>query len=154
MSSSPVSSSIRIRVGGVYVRDEHILLVRHRKDGDAYWLLPGGGVEPGETLAQALERELQEECGVATRTEDLLFLSEAIAPDGARHIVNATFRGRLLQGEPFLRERGDRIDEVAWISRGHLEGLRLFPDFARQLITAWDEGFRASSTYLGNLWRT
>jgi 8-oxo-dGTP diphosphatase len=151
---APASSAIRIRVGGVYVRDGRLLLVRHRKHEDSYWLLPGGGVEPGETLARALERELQEECGVSTRTEELLFLSDAIAPDGERHIVNATFRGSLLAGEPFLRESGDRIVEVAWISRDRLDELRLFPDFARQLSMAWDDGFRTRAAYLGDLWRT
>jgi ADP-ribose pyrophosphatase YjhB (NUDIX family) len=151
---TPVPSMIRIRVGGVYVRDGHILLVRHRKNGDSYWLLPGGGVEPGETLTEALERELREECGVATRTEELLFLSDAIDPNLERHIVNVTFRGRLVEGEPYLREGGERIEEVAWISRARLDELRLFPDFSQQLSLAWDQGSAGKPAYLGNLWRS
>ena len=54
----------RIRVSAVLRREGRILLIRQEKPGREYWLLPGGGVNMGETLLQAVQRELSEECGI------------------------------------------------------------------------------------------
>jgi ADP-ribose pyrophosphatase YjhB (NUDIX family) len=153
-SKSAQSSSLRIRVGGIYVKDEHLLLVRHLKNNRSYWLLPGGGVEVGETLPHALERESLEECGIVTRTEQLLFVSEAIAPSAERHLLNMTFFGSILEGEPYLRETDGRIVEVAFVPKDELKStLTLFPDFLEPLLAAWNSGFSVPPQYLGDLWR-
>ena len=44
----------RIRVSAILVRERRILLIRHQKGGREYWLLPGGGVNGGESLVRAL----------------------------------------------------------------------------------------------------
>ena len=54
----------RIRVSAILRRETRILLCRHDKGGRAVWLLPGGGVNAGETLVDAVQRELTEECGI------------------------------------------------------------------------------------------
>jgi ADP-ribose pyrophosphatase YjhB (NUDIX family) len=146
--------TIRIRVGGVYVKDDCLLLVRHQKEGRSYWLLPGGGVESGETMPQALEREALEECGVVTRTKQLLFVSEAISASDGRHLVNMTFFGEILEGEPYLCEPDGRIVEVAYVDKAKLrDSFTLFPDFINPLLAVWDSGFSLPPQYLGNLWR-
>jgi len=55
--------AIRIRVGVLIWRDGEVLLVRREKGGRSYWLVPGGGVDPGETMVEAAPRELLEETG-------------------------------------------------------------------------------------------
>ena len=54
-----------IRAQCLIHRHQRILMVKHHVDDEEWWCLPGGGVEPGETPAQAALRELQEECQVA-----------------------------------------------------------------------------------------
>jgi ADP-ribose pyrophosphatase YjhB (NUDIX family) len=53
------------RVQAIVVRGDRVLMVKHRQDGQAWWCLPGGAQEPGETPEQGALRELQEECNVS-----------------------------------------------------------------------------------------
>lgn len=55
---------MRPRACAAVLRNDTILMVRHRHGGRDYWTLPGGGIEPGETPAQAAVRELFEETGL------------------------------------------------------------------------------------------
>lgn len=71
------------RYQGAIVRDHQILLIQHTNhaDGRSYWLLPGGGIEPGEGEEACVVRELWEETSLAVRVERLL-LDEAAEPGG------------------------------------------------------------------------
>ncbi|MFS0728632.1 NUDIX domain-containing protein [Curtobacterium sp. 1P10AnD] len=58
------STPVRLRAAAVAVRDGRVLVVLRERDGRRYAVLPGGGVEPGETPQQACLRELREETGL------------------------------------------------------------------------------------------
>jgi 8-oxo-dGTP diphosphatase len=145
---------IRVRVGAVIIRHGEILLVRHEKDGRSYWLLPGGGVEYGETMAQALERELMEECGLKVRCGALLFVAESLPPDKHRQVLNMSFLAELIEGEAHLAEKGsERLKGVEWVKKGAVASLSFFPDFRDSLLAQWDCDFQLQAESLGNLWK-
>ena len=141
------------RVSVVVIKEDNkaILLVRHRKGNRQYWVLPGGRLEYGETFFECAVREMSEETGLAVQVERFLFLSEAIAPDRSRHIVNIYVKAKVIGGtlkvgnEPVLAG-------VDYIPFTELERITLFPPISKVILEALPEGFSGGVKYLGNLW--
>ncbi len=71
------------RIQGLIIQDHKILLIRgyERRTGISFWVIPGGGPEPGETDEECAIREMKEETGLDVRIEKLLIEQEAY-PDG------------------------------------------------------------------------
>jgi 8-oxo-dGTP diphosphatase len=148
----PASSIPTTRVSVIVISDDHkILLVRHRKGNKLYWVLPGGRLEYGETFQECGVRELQEETGFEVEVDKFLYLSEAIAPDRSRHIVNIYLRGRIVGGEMRLGNE-PVLAGVDFIPLQDLEKITLFPPIAKIILSGVPNGFASGLQYLGNLW--
>jgi ADP-ribose pyrophosphatase YjhB (NUDIX family) len=141
----------RVRVGVVVIRDENILLVCHRKADRRYWMLPGGGLQWGETLAACGVREVREETGIAIEPGRLLFIAEAIDPSGRKHVVNMVMLGQFVGGS--LRCPTEEIIEtVEWCPISQLGAITLYPPIAERLVAGLSGGFAATPEHLGSMW--
>lgn len=139
------------RVSVVVVQDNKLLLVKHRKGTRQYWVLPGGRLEYGETFQECGVRELKEETGLDVEVQDFLFLSEAIAPDRSRHIVNIYLKGRVTGGTMKLGNE-PVLAGVDFLPLEELGKITLFPPIGQAIIDSIPNGSAGNIEYLGNLW--
>jgi len=111
-------------VSALVVEEEQLLLVRRANDpGRGEWAMPGGRVEAGETLAEAVVRELDQETGLEGVCGEYIGLAEVI--DGEHHAVILDFRVNLLEfAEP---TPGGDAAEARWVPLGDVTDLRLVP---------------------------
>jgi 8-oxo-dGTP diphosphatase len=117
-------------VGAVAVFDDAILLIR-RGRGPAHgtWSVPGGRVEAGETLAEAVVRELQEETGLSGVCESLIGWAERIGP--GYHYVILDFSVTIVSdADPVA---GDDAAEALWVPLSDVAGLTLAEGLAEFL---------------------
>ena len=142
----------RVRVAPVILEDGKLLLVRHSKGDRSYWLLPGDGVEYGESLADALRREMREETGLDVEVGALLFANDSIPPDRSRHVINLYFLARIVGGTLRLGDEPN-LAELRFVSMDELSGLEFYPDIRRELRAAVETGLPDRAAYLGNLWK-
>jgi 8-oxo-dGTP diphosphatase len=117
-------------VGAVLVENDQLLLIRRgRGPAQGQWSVPGGRVERGETLAEAVVRELAEETGVAGVCGELLGWVERM--DDEVHFVILDFRVIPLEdADPVA---GDDAAEVAWVPLGEVSDLDLVEGLAEFL---------------------
>ena len=88
-----------MRAQVVLLQGDRILLARHRRPERDYWVLPGGGVEEGESPEQAAVREVREETGLAIEIDRLLFIDGPRAtPDVSISSPRHTFLGQIVGG--------------------------------------------------------
>lgn len=121
-----------ICVGAIAVADGRLLLVR-RGHGPAAgeWSLPGGRVEAGETLAEAVVREVAEETGLEAVCDDLVGWVERIG--GGHHFVILDFMVTVLDGPEKVPEAGTDATEATWVVLDEVSRLRLTEGLAEFL---------------------
>jgi 8-oxo-dGTP pyrophosphatase MutT (NUDIX family) len=114
--------NIRTRVGGICVKDNKILLIRHRNVGElpVFWLPPGGAIQYGESLEEALQREFIEETGLTVVIKQYLFANEVLVPHV--HTLEFFFEVQIIEGElitgqdPEFSPENQLIEECVFLS--------------------------------------
>jgi 8-oxo-dGTP diphosphatase len=122
MSSAAQPTHPQIAVSAAIFRDGKVLLTRRaRSPAKGFYSLPGGRVEFGESLHQALAREIDEETGLKIEIIGLAGWREVLpATAGAGHYLIMSFATRWVAGEPALN---DELDDHRWIAPDALADL-------------------------------
>lgn len=141
---TPVSRPKSPRVQAIVVRDQRVLMVKHRSQGVEWWCLPGGALEVGETPRQGALRELQEEClviGTIIRQTS----SVCYAPDDQ----TISFLVEIGEQKPLLGTDPD-VDAACQVL-ADLQWLRLAEIPERDRVFLWAAGLLAASGFLSEV---
>ena len=138
---------IEVRVAGLLRRNGRLLLIEHEKQGRRYWVIPGGRVEEGESLAEALAREFREELGLAVEVGDLVLVNDFLAAD--RHVVNLYFAVEPSEpsAQPTVRG-GGVVRRARFVAGDGLGDIDLRPAIA-EVLAEYVRSGRIPQVYLG-----
>ncbi|MBP9477480.1 MAG: NUDIX hydrolase [Sebaldella sp.] len=117
----------RVRVAGILIEDDRVLLIEHTKNDRSYWLLPGGGVDWGESIEEAIKREFLEETNLTVEIENFLFISETLAPDNTKHVINLYFRVKRISGDMLLGEESI-LSDLKFFTLEEIEKIKIYPN--------------------------
>lgn len=131
------NSGYNIGVGGAVVRNGRLLLVRRAsRHGRGNWQLPGGFIEPDETIEQAVVREVQEEAGVTAEVEAVLGLRSRYDPESGNGIYVVLLL-KPLSGEP--NADGHEVDHAGYFALEQIRDLNPLPpvnwEIARRVLS-------------------
>ncbi len=141
-----------IRVGGFLAFGERLLMVEQQRGDERYWLPPGGGVRFGETLSEALRREIQEELDLRVAVGRLLAIVESISPDPAyaKHVVHLVFELSAAP-EAEVRPHEATVLRAAFLDEPELTAADIRPPIGDFLVSCLRR-LPASPQYLGRRW--
>ncbi len=123
-----------VAVGALVIDDGRLLMVkRDREPGRGLWTVPGGHVELGEYLEQALRREVMEETGLEVEVGGLAGIFEVV---GDPHFVIHDYAAHLATKgqEPVA---GEEVSEVRWVPLDEITNLECTPRLV-ETLTAWE----------------
>lgn len=115
-------NKLRVRVSGICIEDQKVLLVKHHSIGEKgiFWSPPGGGVNFGESCEDSLKREFLEETHLEIEIQDFLFVHEFLNPP--LHAIELFFKVKRIKGElltgsdPEMAKNRQIIHEVKFFS--------------------------------------
>ena len=140
---------IRNSAKALIIRDGKMAAIRIRDANEEWYIMPGGGQEPGETLQETVCREVSEELGINVKCKELLFVVEGV--HGERfHRVDLIFRCEFMNELPHIALQYDTNQVgVEWLDISTLNLQQLYPSKLRRQIMNFCEG-KPYKVYLGN----
>ncbi|HMS23417.1 MAG TPA: NUDIX domain-containing protein [Candidatus Saccharibacteria bacterium] len=138
----------RTAARAIIIRDNKLLVMKRNKFDDIYYALIGGGVDPGETIEQALVREVDEETSMTITTYRKVFIEPAWGKYGDQHIYLCEDPGgepelQPSTGEAKLNKLGGNTFKPMWLEISEIPKVKFrSPSPHKQLVICLRDGFK------------
>jgi 8-oxo-dGTP pyrophosphatase MutT (NUDIX family) len=126
-----LADSLRVSARAVMIRDGNVLLIYRKNAWGEYYVLPGGGIEEGETPEVAAARELQEEAGLDAVTGNLLYVTPE--RDAYFYYVEAKSAADPVWQE-IDKQQADNIYHLEWVPLSKIGQLDVRPEEIKQAL--------------------
>ena len=150
-------SKIRNSAKALIIENGKLLCTKNKDQFGIFYLLPGGGQEPFETISDALKRECKEEVSAEVKVKDIVFVRDYIGKnhefaewDSDIHQIEYIFECELKENDKL--QNGDIPDNmqigVEWLALDKLNDYRIYPKRLKELIG--ENGANRKLVYLGD----
>ena len=140
MSKISDKYNFNIRVTGILIENNKILLVKQKVSETRNWSLPGGKLEQGETLEQGIIREMKEETGLDVEVLKMLYLCDVSASSNT--LLHITFLLKRVDGEiklPSNKYENNPIYDVRFVAVDHLKVYGFSEKFVELIINEFPD---------------
>jgi ADP-ribose pyrophosphatase YjhB (NUDIX family) len=135
---------IRVRPTGILIEDNRMLLIKQYVNPTRGWSMPGGQLEPDESIEQCLVREWKEETGLDIRIKELLYVTDRLRGSD-KHVVHFTFLLERTGGkpgeyewqhhDPFTSSTSAPLREIRMVPLSELSAFGFSPAFCQLIST-------------------
>lgn len=140
---------INIRPAILIIENQQVLTMQYNYSGQEVYNLPGGNLELGEHLNDALAREMQEELGIEVSVGEMVLVGEVYFSARKKHTLHLLFEGKITAGVPILNPKETSALAIKWLAINDLENVNLYPNLSKSIKYYLDG--KLSNKYIGKI---
>ncbi|WP_435357094.1 NUDIX domain-containing protein [Emticicia sp. SJ17W-69] len=125
---------MKIRPAILIIENEKILTMQYNYGGQDLYNLPGGNLEFGEHLTDALVREMMEEMGIKVSIGELIMVGEVFFAEQKKQTFHFIFEGEITAGTPILNPKETSAINIKWLNINDLKSVNLYPNISEKLL--------------------
>jgi len=124
---------INVRPAILIIGNQQVLTMQYNYGGQEVYNLPGGNLELGEYLSEALVREMQEELGIEVAVGEMILVGEVYFEDRKKHTLHLLFEGKITAGTPKLNPKQTSALAIKWININDLDAVNIYPNLSKSI---------------------